>query len=109
MLQTDASEVGLGAILYQIHDGMEYPVTFVSRKLLPREKNYTTIEKVCLAVKWAIEKLRYYLLGCEFALVTEHAPSKWMAHNKDKNAIITRWFLHLQDFQVYSGTQGRKA
>ena len=57
MLQTEASEVGLGAVLSQIHYGMEYLVTFVSRKLQPHEKNYATIEKECLAVKWAIEKL----------------------------------------------------
>ena len=99
VLQTDASEVGLGAVLSQIHDGREYPVTFVSRKLLPHEKNYATIEKECLAAKWAMGKLRYYLLGCEFALVTDHAPLKWMAHSKDTNARITRWFLHLQDFK----------
>ena len=79
--------------------GSEYPITFVSRKLLPHEKNYATIEKECLAVKWAIEKLKYHLLGREFTLVTDHAPLKWMAFNKDKNARITRWFLHLQDFK----------
>lgn len=83
----------------QVQNGREYPITFVSRKLLPHEKNYSTVEKECLAVKWAVGKLRYYLLGREFILVTDHAPLKWMAVNKDKNARITRWFLHLQDFK----------
>lgn len=70
VLQTDASEVGIGAVLSQLQDGMEHPVMFSSRKLLPHEKNYATVEKECLAVKWAIEKLRYYLLGRKFVLVT---------------------------------------
>ena len=46
-----------------------------------------------------MEKLSYYLLGREFALVTDHAPLKWMANNKDMNARITRCSLHLQDFK----------
>ena len=102
MLQTDASEVGLGSALSQIHNGMEYPVTFVSRKLLPHKKNYVTIDKECLAVK-----LLHYLRGCEFALVTDHAPLKWMAHNKEcqNNPLV----FTPAGLQVYSGTQGKKA
>ncbi len=86
-------------MLSQLQNGMEHPVMYISRKLLPHEKNYATIEKECLAIKWAIEKLRYYLLGRKFILVTDHAPLKWMSQNKGKNARITRWFLQLQDFQ----------
>ena len=52
---------------------------YISRKLLPNEKNYSTVEKEALAIKWALDKLRYYLLGREFTLVTDHAPLKWMA------------------------------
>lgn len=63
LCSTDASEEGIGAVLSQLQNGMEHPVMFISRKLLPPEKNYATIEKECLAVKWAIYKLRYYLLG----------------------------------------------
>lgn len=99
LLQTDASEVGVGAVLFQLQDGLEHPVMFISRKLLPHEKNYATIEKECLAVKWAIEKLRYYLLGRKFVLITDHAPLKWLSQNKGENARITCWFLQLQDFQ----------
>ncbi|XP_061119601.1 uncharacterized protein LOC133142388 [Conger conger] len=53
VLQTDASEVGLGAVLSQIQDGVEHPVTYISRKLLSHERNYATVEKECLAIKWA--------------------------------------------------------
>ena len=58
ILQTDASEEGLGAVLSQAdHKGQERPVTYISRKLLPREKMYSTVEKEALAIKWAMEKL----------------------------------------------------
>ena len=45
-LQTDASEVGLGAVLSQYVGGEEHPVLYLSRKLLPREQRYATVEKV---------------------------------------------------------------
>ncbi len=73
-LQTDASEVGVGAVLSQILKGMEHPVMFISCKLLPHKKNYATVEIECLAIKWAVEKLRYDLLGRKCILVTDHAP-----------------------------------
>ena len=73
-------------------------MTYISRKLLPHEKNYSTLEKEALAIKWAITKLTYYLLGHQFTLVTDHAPLKWMATAKDTNARVTRWFLSLQPY-----------
>ena len=56
------------------------------------------MEKEALAIKWTLDKLRYYLIVWEFTLVTDHAPLKWMAGAKDTNARVTRWFLALQDF-----------
>ena len=99
IVHTDASEVGLGGVLSQVRAGEEHPITYVSRKLLPNERNYSTVEKEALAIKWCLEKLRYYLLGREFTLVTDHAPLKWMAGAKNTNARVTRWFLALQDFR----------
>ena len=71
---------------------------YISRKLLLREQKYSTIEKECLAIKWALEELKYYLLGRRFTLVTDHAPLVWLSRNKDTNARVTRWFLSLQPF-----------
>ncbi|KAI2645462.1 Retrovirus-related Pol polyprotein from transposon 17.6 [Labeo rohita] len=98
LLQTDASDTGLGAVLSQIQEGEEHPVIYVSRKLTPAERNYATVEKEALAIKWAVLELRYYLLGRKFTLVTDHALLQWMARAKDTNARVTLWFLMLQDF-----------
>ena len=87
-LQTDASDRSLGAVLSQTVDGKEHPIVFLSRQLKPHEEHYATIEKECLAVKWAIESLQYYLLGREFRVVTDHQPLKhvkWLNKAKEKN------------------------
>ncbi|CAM4599644.1 unnamed protein product [Caretta caretta] len=63
ILQTDASEVGLGAVLSQMVGDEEHPILYLSRKLLAREQKYAVVERECLAVKWAMETLCYYLLG----------------------------------------------
>ncbi len=86
LLQTDASDTGVGAVLSQVVDGEEHPVIYISRKLTPAERRYATVEKEVLAVKWAALELRYLLLGRTFTLVTDHAPLQWMARAKDTNA-----------------------
>ncbi|XP_075779191.1 uncharacterized protein LOC142827431 [Pelodiscus sinensis] len=98
-LYTDASECGLGAVLAQDHDGEEHPILYLSRKLLPRERNYATIEKEALAVKWAIETLRYYLWGNKFKLITDHAPLVWLNSMKNSNPRLTRWYMALQPYR----------
>ena len=72
---------------------------YISRKLSKRETKYSTIEKECLAIRWAVLTLRYYLLGREFALCSDHAPLQWLHRMKDTNARITRWYLALQPFK----------
>jgi len=56
ILQTDASSEGIGAILLQEVGQIKYTVAFASKKLLPREKNYSTIEREALAIVWGIQK-----------------------------------------------------
>ena len=64
ILQTDASDRGVGAVLSQLlTDNDLHPVAYFSKKLLPREERYSTIEKECPAVKLGIEVFHFYLMG----------------------------------------------
>ncbi|KAL2102386.1 hypothetical protein ACEWY4_001554 [Coilia grayii] len=98
-VQTDASGVGLGAVLLQGEAEQQKPVAYISRKLFPRETRYSVVELECLAVKWALETFKYYLLGRDFLLETDHKALQWLGKMKDSNARITRWFLSLQPFR----------
>ena len=102
VLQTDASERGVGAVLSQLDDnGDDHPVAYFSRKLLPREK-YSTVEKERLAIKLAVQAFNVYLLGRPFTIQTDHRSLQWLDRLKDNNSRLTRWSLDLQlhPFQV---------
>ena len=89
ILQTDASDFGVGAVLSQDNENRdEYPVAYFSRKLLPREQQYSTIEKECLAIKHAF---RVYLLGRQFTIQT----LEWLDRLKENNSRLTHWSLAL--------------
>lgn len=95
----DASGRGLGAMLFQKFEREEYPIIYLNHKLTPTETKCSTIEREALAVKWALDTLRYYLLGAPFNLVTDHAPLTCPNRMKDSNARLTRWYLSLQPFK----------
>ncbi len=99
VVQVDASTVGIGADQAQGDAGEERPIAYLSRKLLPRETRYSTVEKEGLAIKWVLESLRYYLLGREFILETDHRALTWIHTMKDHNSRVTRWYLSLQPYQ----------
>ena len=94
-LQTDASDQGIGAVLSQ-GDENDQLIAYYSRKLLPREKNYATIEKECLAILLAVKAFSIYLLGKYFLLQTDNRALTWLKTMKVKNARLTRWSLALQ-------------
>ena len=99
ILQTDASNRGVGAVLSQRDDdGNERPIAYYSRKLLPREERYSTVEKECLAIKVATNTFRVYLLGKPFVIQTDHRSLEWLDRLKDNNARLTRWSLALQPY-----------
>ena len=101
ILQVDASDFGVGAILCQVdNEEQEHPVVFASRKLQPREIKLSTTEKECLAIVWAVETFRYYLFGRKFILQTDHNPLVWLNQVKNKNRKLLRWSLTLQEYEI---------
>eukprot|EP00731_Ephydatia_muelleri_P013940 Em0007g1250a len=93
--KTDASDCGDGAVLSQKDDDdNEHPVAYFSKKLLPRERRYSTIEKKCLAIKLATHAFRVYLLGKPFTVQTDHHALEWLDQLKED-----RWSLALQPYQ----------
>ena len=84
-LQTDANSTGIGAILEQ----GGHVVAYASRTLSPSEKNYSVIQRECLAIIFALKQLRHYLLGRKFSLLTDHAPLQWLSSQKMEGLLAT--------------------
>ncbi|KAJ1153917.1 hypothetical protein NDU88_006675 [Pleurodeles waltl] len=73
VVQTDVPEHGIGAVLSQLNEeGLDQPVAVISRRLLPRERRWSAIEREAFAVVWALKKLRLYLFGAHFRVQTDH-------------------------------------
>ena len=101
VLQTDASERWVGAVLSQHSsegEGQDHPLAYFSKKLLPREQRYCTVEKECLVIRLGVQAFRVYLLGRHFTVQTDHCALQWLDRLKDTNARLTRWCLALQQF-----------
>ncbi|KRH93965.1 enzymatic polyprotein, Endonuclease, Reverse transcriptase [Pseudoloma neurophilia] len=95
ILESDASDIGLGATLSQ--EGRA--IFHISRVLHGAELNYSVSEKEFLAALWAMEKLKYYLIGRKFSLITDHLPLKGLLTKKDfGNARMGRWLDRLNNF-----------
>ena len=100
VLRTDASDSGLGAVLLQDRDGILFPIAYASRKLLNRERAYSSIEKECLALVWVIHRFQPYLYGTQFIVETDHQPLAYINKAKVANGRIMRWALSLQPYRM---------
>lgn len=102
VLHTDASQEGLGAVLYQEQDGKLRVLGYASRTLTPSEKNYHMHagKLEFLALKWAVtEKFRDYLFySTSFTVYTDNNPLTYILSSAKLSAVGHRWVAELADF-----------
>ena len=92
VLQTDASARGIGAILTQTNKNeQEHPVAYFSRKIFPRELNYSATEQEGLAVIETCKHFLPYLLGRPFTIVTDHRALTFLSKKESLNGRLARW------------------
>lgn len=97
-IQCDASRTGVGGVLFQIIDGEEHPIGYMSKKLNTAQRNYSVTELECLAAILCIQRFRCYIEGMCFTVITDHASLKWLMSRKELTGRLARWSLALQQF-----------
>ena len=98
LLDTDASDVGIGAVLSQVQDGTERVIAYASRVLSKPERQYCVTRRELLAVVVFIQHFRPYLLGNTFTLRTDHGSLKWLQNFKNPEGQLARWLERLQEY-----------
>ncbi|WKA10518.1 hypothetical protein VitviT2T_028084 [Vitis vinifera] len=96
----DASDLAMGAVLGQREDGKPYVIYYASKTLNEAQRNYTTTEKELLAVVFALDKFRAYLVGSSIVVFTNHSALKYLLIKQDAKARLIRWILLLQEFNL---------
>ena len=99
-LMCDASDYALGAVLGQRKDKKPHVIYYASRTLNDAQLNYSTTEKELLAVVFALDKFRSYLLGTKVIIYSDHAALKYLLTKKEAKPRLIRWMLLLQEFDM---------
>ncbi|GKB84232.1 reverse transcriptase domain-containing protein [Tanacetum coccineum] len=97
-IMCDASDYAIGAVLGQRIEKHFRPIHYASKTMTEAETNYTTTEKEMLAVVYAFEKFRSYLIMNKSVVYTDHSALKYLFNKKDAKARLLRWVLLLQEF-----------
>ena len=97
IIDTDASETALGAVLSQMIDGKEYPIAFESRVLTKTEINYDTTKRDALGVVQAVQWFKPYIHGSKCIIRTDHASLQWLFRQNS----IGMTFRMVQKLQEY--------
>jgi transposase InsO family protein len=98
LLDTDASDTGLGAILSQVQNGEERVIAYASRTLQKPERNYETTRKELLAVVYGLKQFKQYLLGRPIAIRVDHAALTWLRKTPEPMPQLARWLTFIEQF-----------
>ena len=98
ILDTDASQERIGAVLSQNIDGHERVIAYASRTLTKAERKYCTTRKEMLALVWGIRTYRPYLYGRRFQVRTDHNSLKWLHNFHEPEGQVARWLEVLSEF-----------
>ena len=99
-IMCDASDYAIGAVLGQREDKKAFVIYYASKTLDSAQANYTTTEKEFLAVVFALEKFRSYIVGAPVTIFTDHAALKYLLSKQDTKPRLTRWILLCQEFNL---------
>lgn len=91
LLDTDASQNGIGAVLSQIQEGEEKVVAYASKKLSRAERNYCVTRRELLAVVFYLKYFKQYLYGRKLTVRTDHASLQWLLNFKNPEGQLARW------------------
>ena len=101
VMETDASDVGLGAILMQEDENKQlHPIAFASRSLNSAERNYSPTDREALAIVWSLEHFNTYCEGHKYTALTDHAALRYLFNNKDKTARMHRMVARLSPYEL---------
>ena len=96
----DASDFAIGVVFGQREDGKPYVIYYASKTLNEVQRNYTTTEEKFLAIVFALDKFRAYLIGSFIVVFTDHSTLKYLLTKQDAKARLNRWILLLQEFNL---------
>ncbi|WZZ82709.1 hypothetical protein YC2023_103281 [Brassica napus] len=99
-IMCDASDFAVGAVLGQKRDKKSHVIYYASRTLDEAQAKYSTTEKELLAIVFAFEKFRSYLVGSKVTVYTDHAALRHLLAKKDAKPRLLRWILLLQEFDL---------
>ena len=100
ILDTDASNVGIGAVLSQVQDGEERVISYASKVLNKAQRNYCVTRRELLAIVEFVKQYHHYLYGAEFLVRTDHAALYWLLRKKDPEGQMARWISLLQAYNM---------
>ncbi|CAL8129503.1 unnamed protein product [Orchesella dallaii] len=99
VLQTDAANNGVGAVLLQTDlNDMERPIAFASKSFTKSQLNYSTVEKECYAIIFALDKFSEYLDGASFSIKTDNQAITYLNSMKNSNSKLMRWAMKIQEW-----------